>query len=116
MDNLIEKTTGESIFETQLQDYSMYILTNKLKIHGATCITYPRLLKRISDYLEDDLVIIPSSIHEVLILPASITQKDYSYEELEAMITETNDTVLTDDEVLSTHAYIYEKDTGILRY
>ena len=94
----------------------MYILTNKLKIHGATCIAYPRLLKRIADYLEDDLVIIPSSIHEVLIIPASITQEGYSLEDLQFMITETNDTILTDDEVLSNHAYIYERLTGILRY
>ena len=94
----------------------LFILTNKLKIHGCTCIAYPRLLKRIADFLEDNLIIIPSSIHEVLIIPENAAKPDYSMEDFQSMITDINETELTDDEVLSDHAYLYERETGILRY
>lgn len=114
LENLLERTEYESL--SGLQTYNMYILTNKLKIHGSTCITYPRLLKRIADFLEDNLIIIPSSIHEVLIIPESITKPEYSMEDFRSMIAEINETELTDDEVLSDHAYLYERYTGILRY
>lgn len=107
---------GEHEIISELQDFDMYILTNKLKIHGATCIAYPRLLKRIADFLEDNLIIIPSSIHEVLIIPESLTKEEYSMDDFKMMIFEANETTLTDDELLSDHAYIYEQKTDTLRY
>lgn len=114
MENLLERIEHEHL--SALPDYNMYILTNKLKIHGSTCITYPRLLKRISDFLEDDFIIIPSSIHEVLIIPESITKPEYTMEDFRSMIAEINETELTDDEVLSDHAYVYKRETGMLHY
>ena len=101
---------------SEFQEFDMYLLTNKFKIHGATCMAYPRLLKRIADFLEDNLVIIPSSIHEVLIIPESFTKDEYSMEDFKQMILEANETTLTDDEVLSDHAYFYERSTDTLRY
>lgn len=95
---------------------NMYILTNHLKIHGSTCITYPRLLKRIADFLEDNLIIIPSSIHEVLIIPESSAKPEYTMDDFRIMVAEINETELTDDEILSDHAYFYERETGILSY
>lgn len=95
---------------------NMYILTNHLKIHGSTCITYPRLLKRIADFLEDNLIIIPSSIHEVLIIPEHSMSPEYSLDDFQIMIAEINETELTDDEVLSDHAYFYKRETGTLTF
>lgn len=114
LEHLIFK--GEREILSELQDFDMYILTNKLKIHGATCMVYPRLLKRISDFLEDNLVIIPSSIHEVLIIPESFTKGEYSMDDFKIMITEANETTLTDDEILADHAYFFERSTGTLSY
>ena len=55
MENLLEKVERHPL--PAFTDYNMYVLTNKIKIHGSTCITYPRLLKRIADFLEDNLFI-----------------------------------------------------------
>ena len=113
-ENMLERTyykKGPSFHDTD-----MFILTNKQKIHGCTCIAYPRLLKRIADFLEDNLIIIPSSIHEVLIIPEEAAKADYTMDDFQSMIADINETELTDDEVLSDHAYLYERDTGILRY
>lgn len=88
-------------------EFQMYVLTNRIKVHGATCITYPGLLKQLADIFEDNLIIIPSSIHEVLIIPESTTPKEYTIQDYNDMIEEVNETQLTDDEILSDHAYIY---------
>ncbi len=114
LDHLIFEEEYESLAE--LHQFNMYILTNKLKIHGASCIAYPNLLKRISDFLEDNLILIPSSIHEILIIPESLTKAEYSMDDFKMMIAEVNETALTDDELLSDHAYIYDRETKRLHY
>lgn len=99
--------------EDSFDNFHMYILTNKLKIHGATSIAYPGVLEHIANTLEDNLIIIPSSIHEVLILPEKHFNSDYSIHELQEMIEEVNDIELTDDEMLSTHPYFYKRESGL---
>ena len=92
-----------------ITELPMSILTNQIKIHGATCMVYPELLKDISVHLDDDLIIIPSSIHEVLIIAASKVKDEYTMQDFTDMINEVNETQLTDDEVLADHAYLYLK-------
>jgi len=97
-------------------DLHMSILTNKLKIHGATCIAYPGLLKELANQHNDDLIIIPSSIHEVLIIPANTVKEEYTMQDFSDMIVEVNETQLTDDEILSDHAYLYVKEDEAIIY
>lgn len=42
----------------------LYVLTNKARLYGASCILYPNLLDSIADKLTCDFYLIPSSIHE----------------------------------------------------
>ena len=117
LDNLhdvYQHITGRSL--SFLEDINAHILTNYLKIYGATCMVYPDLLKEIAQLFEDDLCIIPSSIHEVLLFPKNNLPKEYSTEYIESMIKEVNETELTDDEILSDHPYIYQKDTAEITY
>lgn len=89
----------------------MYLLTNHLKIHGASVILYEGLLEQISRELDSSLVVIPSSVHEVLIIPVSSKKElaHYTY-----MIMEVNATQIARDEVLSNHAYYYSKKYHVL--
>lgn len=99
--NLID--TSLSFFET----LPLYILTNQLKINGATSMLYDGVLKQIADRLKSDLIILPSSIHEVILLPATddlLQAYDYN-----TMINEVNATQLARDEILSDHAYYYSR-------
>ena len=100
-----------------IDQVQMYILTNNLKIHGATSIAYPGLLETIAEQLNSDLLIIPSSIHEVLILPESyIDSRDKNPPDYLAMIKEVNETQLTDDEILGDCAYHYRRDTNSIEF
>lgn len=117
LDNLhdvFEYITNESL--PFLEELNSSILTNYLKVHGATCMVYPNLLDEIAEIYDDDLVIIPSSIHEVLVIPKGNILPEYTLANFDAMIQEVNETQLTDDEVLSDHAYWYHRETKELRY
>ncbi len=97
-------------FESSSYSHSfcpMYILTNTSKLYGASCILYPYLLQTIAKTLDTDFFILPSSIHEIIILPQ--TAKFSRPKELAAMVASINETELAVEEVLSDHIYYYSK-------
>ncbi len=94
----------------------MFLLTNNLKVLGASCILYPGVLEKIAQQLDSNLIIIPSSIHEVLIFPEKNRPSDSQIEDFDATIREVNETQLTDDEILGDHAYLYNRKTKTLEY
>lgn len=90
----------------------MYILTNNRKCYGASEIIDKSILKKISDKISGDFVILPSSVHEVIVLPLS---RGMEYRELADMVKEINDTEVSADEYLSDHVYVYARSEGILK-
>jgi len=84
------------------------VLTNKNKYFGATAVLYPQLLNRIGDALQSSYFLIPSSIHEMLILPSSI---GISGHEINEMIHEINKTEVSAEEVLGSHCYYFDHKT-----
>lgn len=82
----------------------MYILSNAKGINGASCLLYPDIIRNFSKILKKDIYILPSSIHEVILLPASTY---YSKEQLEEMVFDINQTQVPYEEVLSNHVYFY---------
>jgi hypothetical protein len=49
----------------------MYMLSNRKTSYGAVCILYPNVLKMIGEYLQDDFYLMPSSVHEMMLMPKS---------------------------------------------
>ena len=92
-------------------DGTMYVLTNASKYNGASAILDKATMDGIREKLGADFVIIPSSIHEVIIL--KVTQEFMSVEELKSTIGEVNTTSLDPKEILSDHPYIYTKKDGL---
>lgn len=109
---LLENEEDESDYEER-KDESMYVLTNTEKFFGAICFLYKEKLKEIGGILKRDFYILPSSIHEVIIVSVD---KVGDREELDFMINEINKTQVVDEEVLSDHAYFYDYKEGILLY
>ncbi len=88
-------------------DVGLYVLSNKGGLKGACGILYSDLLGEFADKLEADLIIIPSSIHEVIILPDNnlFVDKDY----IRTMVTEVNAGVVSEDERLSNNVYLFDR-------
>jgi len=85
----------------------MYVLSNKDRVEGAACILYPNMLKDFSRSIGGSFYIIPSSLHEVLLIPADNTD---NCEDLKGMIREVNDTQLLEEEILSYSLYYYDAE------
>ena len=82
----------------------MYLLTNAQKFLGASVILYPGLLHRLGSQLEEDFYILPSSVHECILVPESA---GCGREELREMVRSVNDTQVPPQEILSYQVYYY---------
>ncbi len=100
---MIEKMCRGLELPKDCQDM-LYVLTNESNNLGAACMLYEGMLKRIGDELEENFYVIPSSIHEVLIVPDSCQM---GRTKLEEMIQEVNETAVEPEEVLSNVPYYY---------
>lgn len=89
----------------------MYILSNHLKIHGATVLLYDGLLEEIAKWLNSSFIVLPSSVHEVIIVPVHSKRELSRYTR---MVEEVNATQLPIDDILSNHAYYYSKREHVL--
>ena len=85
---------------------AMKILTNSRKTHGAACILYPGVLDGVAQEIGSDFFILPSSIHEVILLPVTGNE---DHEKLKEMIREVNSTQVAPEEVLSDTLYRYDR-------
>lgn len=96
-----------------LKDEFMYVLTNSHRNLGAAAILYPGVQKKIAEILRGSYYVIPSSIHEMIVIPMteSITRK-----ELDQMVREANENVVDPEEILSDHVYIYDAGKGVLQW
>ena len=100
-----ERFSGDGLMEDMEYGIPMYVLSNRHRIDGAACILYPDLLKDFSEAIGGGFYIIPSSIHEVLLLPADSTEE---CGEIREMIREVNDTQVMEEEILSYSLYYYD--------
>lgn len=90
----------------------MYVLTNRKKIFGAAELLDNGTLKQVSDELGGDFIVLPSSLHECIILPADGT---LSYQKLADMVADVNINAVSIEERLSDHVYLYGREEGALR-
>lgn len=90
---------------------SMYVLTNTEKLYGASALLYPDAVSRFAETIHCDLYILPSSIHEVLLLPR---ERDSDSRALNLIIQEVNASHVPKEEILSDHVYIFERACGFI--
>lgn len=102
----------DELFDSSNVRMPLYVLTNAVGLHGAGCIIYRNLLKNFADSLGKDLVILPSSIHEVLLTP---NEPGISYDELSSLVTSINQNEVPEEDQLSNQVYFYSRATDRLR-
>lgn len=95
----------------QTSRQQMYILSNSIGVNGATCLIYNNILKEFSSKLKTDLFILPSSIHELILLPF---HKSLSKRTLMEMVYDVNRTQVAKDEVLSDKVYYYSREKNAI--
>lgn len=89
------------------------ILTTELGINGAAVILYDDTLHVVSDLMQGNFYILPSSIHEVLAIPYT-SEVSLKSQELKKIVCEVNEECLVEDEFLSEHVYFYDAEKDML--
>ena len=85
----------------------IYVATNSQKLMGASVMNYPSFMEESAEKLGGDFFIIPSSVHELLFLPA---KDGHDVEQLKSMVKEVNDSQVSPKDRLSYQVYYYSKD------
>lgn len=85
----------------------LYVLGREDGQFGAAVLGYPEELKKAAQSLGEGYYILPSSVHEVIILPDS-KASDIKPEELQQMVSEINQTQVQENERLSNSVYHFD--------
>ena len=86
--------------------YPMYVGTNPERILGASILLYETYLEDLAVQIEDDLCIMPSSIHELIIAPLSLIDPGYILK----TVREINEEIVGVQETLSDNIYFYRRN------
>jgi len=89
------------------QHQTMYVLSNQKGINGASCLIYDNILTDFAVQINSDFYILPSSIHEVILVPYDRT---ITMEALTEMVKDVNRTQVADEEILSDRVYYYSRE------
>ncbi len=86
------------------EQLDVYFISNEKKYLGAVCIAYPGFLERIGESFQGDFYILPSSVHECLVIPCD---ENIKTSQLRKTVRNMNRRELKDKDVLSDSVYRY---------
>ena len=97
-ENLLESSTTAPL------PASLYVLSNEDSFFGAAALFYPGMLERLTILMGGAFYVLPSSIHEVLLLPVT----DGDAQKLADIIKTANRTVTDSDVFLADDLFVCE--------
>lgn len=89
----------------------MYILTNKTRMNGAVGLVFPEIISSFAKEAGTDVFILPSSIHECILLP---DDGMCTVDELRQMVENVNLEQVPTEEILSDNVYVYRLSSGCI--
>ncbi|MCD8018155.1 MAG: DUF5688 family protein [Clostridiales bacterium] len=106
--NEVLRQTGQ--VQEEFEDgVTMYVLTNKQQINGATVLVYENVLQEFAEDKQTDFYVLPCSIHEMILIPSrELDEPDRLYD----MVREANTTAVSPGDVLSDSVYYYNRMDG----
>jgi hypothetical protein len=88
-------------------DFPMFVLKNRVVPFGASAILYPHVLGNFADECGwEKIIILPSSLHEVFLLPYTGHE---DFDSLNRLVNDINQADFMEELVLSDHIYIYDR-------
>lgn len=106
-----EETEGLEMLPGNADDMDMYIVTNRQKNYGFSTVLYENVLKELAQQFGKNLYILPSSIHEAIVIPEDGKKMGT---QLRNMVREVNQTQVPPEEVMSDEVYYYDREKDVL--
>lgn len=112
MNEMLKKSgITDSELLSDAYDSIMFVLTNKYGLYGASAMLDKNYLRDLSDVFGNSYYILPSSIHELIILPDT---GELNSNELKDMVKTVNRTEVNPAEVLSDSVYYFNRENDKL--
>jgi hypothetical protein len=111
MNMVIEELLGHDCTNMLFEEDVMFVLTNDIRNYGASCLLYPGILEQIAGQLDENFYLLPSSIHEWIIVPESQCPSE---EMLLDTVTEMNATQMDPEEILLDKIYYYDSQAKLI--
>lgn len=105
--DVIREMTGIRLEEGCKDQIPMYVLTNTEKSFGAAVILYQTVLEAVGERLKNDFFVLPSSVHECMIIPA---MEEFKPKELREIVCEINEECVAEEEILGDTVYRYFRE------
>lgn len=106
----LQEIIGESFCSaSEIEEHRipMYVLTDSERYFGASVIVYNKVLEEVAERIGSDFYILPSSIHECMIVPALLY---VDCRELHEMVHEINGACVAEEEILGESVYLYRRE------
>ena len=110
-----DRDAAENLLENPAPEEApsqLYVLSNMSKNKGAAVLSYPGVLEKADQLFPKGFYILPSSIHELLIVPKS---PEIDPRELGEMVRAVNRAEVAKEEQLSDRVYEYDREAGMIR-
>lgn len=104
LEEVLDELDGPSVQEDGWIGLPLRVLSNDRRAYGAACLLYPGVLEGIAEKEGCSLYILPSSIHEVILLP---DDGEIVPDELKKMVAEVNRSYVAAEEVLTDSLYYF---------
>ena len=110
----VSQVIGE-IMETGDMDIDLAVLSNERMVNGSALMLFTDVLKAFADENEvDEVIIIPSTVHELLLYPKK-AGNEVTEERCLEMLLEVNDTMVQQCDFLSNNIYVYSIDSSDIK-
>ena len=106
-DFCLVKDKTKSMERRAPKQYELYTISNLKGINGATALLDTKVLSKLANYVDQNLYLIPSSVHEILAMPDT----EIANEERLSAILDSMNSVIDEQTFLSDHLFYFDKDT-----
>ena len=96
------------------EDCPIYVLRTSTEVDGASVIASRKAMAEVGEKIGGNYTVLPSSVHEVLVIPDSRIDTPDDIRELEQIVRDINASVVQPDDLLSNHIYHYDRRTHTL--
>lgn len=115
MPQMLEMTGGDEEAAKEMlasmvpPEEAMYVVSNEEKLNGAVAVFDQKTMDDIAEKVGGDFYVLPSSIHEALVVP--MTEDGPDRAQLESMVREVNETQVAPQDRLSDNVYAYDAES-----
>ena len=86
----------------------MYLAKVGLCWGGGVSLLQKEAFQKFAEEKDSDIYILPSSTHELILV---LEKYKFEEQELKAMVKDINESMVSEEEILSNHVYLYQRET-----